>query len=216
MSLATLCLSASHYSGWSLHGAFFGDIAQNFQSFWSFFNTEKKVEILKSVFNMGTENVSINSYKLTHDKPEDIGSKPLLWDLDITANALVELAGNDLIVNIGQTIGTQSQLYQENARKLPINVGVLHSYYRKITFIIPEGYSVKDVSDINMNVVMLNDGKPSCIFTSTAELKDRTVVIYSTEYYTDPTYPVSRYEEFRKVINAAADFNKKTILLTKN
>jgi hypothetical protein len=63
---------------------------------------------------------------------------------------------------------------------------------------------------------MMNGGKVSCCFTSWVELQGDKLVIYSKEYYSENGYPASRFEEFRKVINAAADFNKKTIILSKS
>jgi hypothetical protein len=154
-------------------------------------------------------------WAVEHDSPENIGLNPIIWDLDITANSLVENAGNDIIVKIGETIGTQSELYQPTTRKLPIDVGVLRNYYRKIIFNIPDGYVVTNPTDLNMNIEMLNNGKTSCIFTSEAEVTNNQLIIISTEYYSESKYPVGRYEEFRRVINASADFNKKTILLKK-
>ena len=46
-------------------------------------------------------------------------------------------------------------------------------------------------------------------------LSGNKLIVYSREYYTENDYPADRFESFRKVINAAADFNKKTIILTK-
>jgi hypothetical protein len=195
--------------------AFYGDIGRNFQSFWHEITNERKEEILGIVFNMGSENTRINSYTVSNELPEDIGVKPITWDLDITASALVENAGDDIIIKIGETIGTQSELYEPTTRKLPIKIDVLRNYYRKIIFNIPAGYTVTNPSDLNMHVEMLNNGKTGCIFTSDAEIVNNQLIIISKEYYADSEYPVSRYEEFRKVINASADYNKKTLLLKK-
>ena len=148
-------------------------------------------------------------------RQSDIAVKPLKWNVDLTANSLVEQAGNDLIVKIGETIGEQSELYQETKRKLPIVVSEVHNYFRKLIFEIPEGYSVSNLSDLNMNVEMQNNGKVSCCFTSWYELSGNKLIVYSREYYTENGYPADLFESFRKVINAAADFNKKTIILSK-
>ncbi len=195
--------------------AFYGDIARNFQSFWHTITNERKEEVVGIVFNMGSENTHINSYTVSNELPEDIGLKPITWDLDITARALVENAGDDIIIKIGETIGTQSELYEPTTRKLPIKIDVLRNYYRKIIFNIPDGYTVTNPSDLNMHVELKNNSQPSCIFTSDAEIVGNQLIIISTEYYSESEYPVERYEEFRKVINASADYNKKTLLLKK-
>jgi len=195
--------------------AYYGDVARNFQSFWHFLDTDKKNEMVKLIFNMGSENTTIEKYSVINDSPENIGLKPIIWNLDIRANSLVENAGNDIIVKIGETISTQAELYQATTRKLPIKVDVLHNYYRKLIFNIPAGYVITNPADLNMHVEMLNNGKTSCIFTSDAKVVNNQLIIISTEYYCDSSYPVSRYDEFRNVINASADFNKKTIVLKK-
>jgi len=194
---------------------FFGDIGRNFQSFWDFIDNDRKDEIIKVIFNMGSENTHVDSYKVKNDSPENIGVNPIDWDLNITAGSLVESAGDDIIVKIGETIGTQSELYQSSTRKLPVKIDVLRNYYRKIIFNIPEGYTITNPADLNMHVEMINNGKTSCIFTSEATVTGNQLLIISKEYYSETDYPVSRYEEFRKVINASADYNKKTILLKK-
>ncbi len=195
--------------------AFYGDIARNFQSFWHATTNERKEKIVEIVFNMGSENTHINSYSVSNELPEDIGINPITWDLDITATALVENAGDDIIIKIGETIGTQSELYEPTTRKLPVKIDVLRNYYRKIIFNIPSGYVVTNPSDLNMHVELPDNGKPSCIFTSDAKIVGNQLIIISTEYYSESEYPVERYEEFRKVINASADYNKKTLVLKK-
>jgi len=199
----------------SIYRVFYGEWAASFQSFWEYMNEERRQDLISEIFNMGNQNTTINAYMVTHDKQSDIAINPLRWNVELTANSLVEQAGNDLIIKIGETIGEQSELYQETKRKLPIIVSEVHNYYRKLVFDIPAGYTVSNLPDLNMNVEMQNKGKLSCCFTSWYEVSGNKLIVYSREYYTENDYPADRFEAFRKVINAAADFNKKTIILTK-
>ncbi len=209
LNLSKLNLDASIYR------VFYGEWAASIQSFWSFMNEERHQNLISDIFNMGNENTTINSYKVFHETQSDIAVNPLKWNVELTANSLVEQAGNDLIVKIGESIGEQSELYQESRRKLPIVVSEIHNYFRKLIFDIPSGYSISNLSDLNMNVEMQNNGKLSCCFTSWYEMSGNKLIVYSREYYTENGYPADLFESFRKVINAAADFNKKTIILTK-
>jgi hypothetical protein len=194
---------------------FTGEFASSFQSFWKLINAERQDEIVRGMFNMGSENTTIHSYALKNETPDDIAVKPLIWDVNLTANALVEQAGDDIIIKIGETIGEQSELYQQTARKLPVYVGNLHGYYRRIEFDIPDGYTILNVEDLKMKVEMVYDNKVSCCFLADYELLANKLIVHSTEYYSQLEYPLEEFESFRKVINAAADFNKKTILLKK-
>jgi hypothetical protein len=45
-------------------------------------------------------------------------------------------------------------------------------------------------------------------FKSDYTLEDNLVTVIIDEYYKKNTFPPSEYENYRKVINAAADFNK--------
>jgi hypothetical protein len=195
---------------------FTGELASSFQSFWRIANQEKHDEIVSSLFNMGSQNTTIDSFSITNDSPADIAIRPLIWNVSLTANSLIEQAGDDIIVKIGETIGEQSEMYQQSNRVLPVYVGSLHNYYRKIVFEIPKGYTVSNVQDLTMNVKMISNNRVSCCFKADYEIVGSTLVIYSTEYYSELFYPVEDFQDFRDVINAAADFNKKTILLTKN
>ena len=47
------------------------------------------------------------------------------------------------------------------------------------------------------------------------ELDDNLLKITANEYYKINKIPVTIYEDYRRVINSAADFNKITLLLIK-
>jgi len=199
----------------NIHRSITGELGRIFQNIFQNLTDDKKKEVSEQFFRMGKQNSTINSLTVKNDHPNDIGLNPIILDVNIQSGALIENAGNDLIFHIGECIGQQSELYQEQSRKLPIHVGILHNYYRKVVFQIPLGYEVVNSENLNMSVSMKKDEKISCIFNSKAEIMGDQLIIISHEYYIDEFYPASRYNEFRDVINASADFNKKTVLLRK-
>ena len=99
-------------------------------------------------------------------------------------------------------------------RKLPIEIEFAHSFYRKIEFKIPKGYKISNLDEINMKSEMVENGKVSACFTAWHEQIGNTIYIYSREVYPELEYPVSSFNEFREVINASADFNKKKLIIT--
>jgi hypothetical protein len=197
-----------------IHRQMSGAIGYSFQSFWESIDEERHKDMISEVFDMGDKNTSIKSYKVVNGSRVDIGVRPIIFDVNLTANSLLESAGNDFILNIGKTIGTQSEMYQTTKRKLPVDIEFTHSFYRKIEFQIPDGYRVSNLGEINMKTEMVNDGKPSASFTAWYEQSGKTIYIYSREVYPDLEYPVKNFDEFRKVINAAADFNKKRLIIS--
>ena len=66
-----------------------------------------------------------------------------------------------------------------------------------------------------MNYVYDNDGEKSHGFTSSAKQEGNIITIDVEEYYAKNTFEVSEYETFKTVINAAADFNKTSIIVKK-
>ncbi len=191
-----------------------GILAYSFQGFWESVNNDRRLEIIRSVFDMGDNNTTIRSYTIENGSITDVGLKPFICNVDLTANTMIEIAGNDFIVNIGRTIGQQTELYQTQERKMPVDIDYAHHYYREIRAVIPEGYTVSNLDNLNMKVEMTGEGKPGAYFISWYKMAENTLYIYSKEVYPDISYPVDRFEEFRQVINAAANFNKKTLLLT--
>ncbi len=195
---------------------FSGHSAQLLQSFWELRSKEDQEKLLNTIFAINGEELTMNSYTVENGKQNDIGSKPIIITKDQTAHTLVEQAGEDLIIRIGETIARQSELYQEAPRKQPIQIDVLRDYYRKIIFHIPDGYSLNDPKNLIMNVVMDYNGTTGCYFSSDYQIEGNNLIVICKEHYYDDYYPVEAYESFRKVINAAADFNKIKIVLTKN
>jgi hypothetical protein len=52
-------------------------------------------------------------------------------------------------------------------------------------------------------------------FNSSYQAEGNIVKINILEEYRRTNYPLSQFEDFKKVINAAADFNKVTLVLEK-
>ena len=196
-----------------IHREMSGALGYSFQSFWESIDEERHKEMISEVFDMGDKNTNIQSYKVINGSRINIGVRPIIFDVNLTANSLVESAGNDFIINIGKTIGTQTEMYQTSKRKLPIDIEFVHSFYRKIEFNIPKGYKVSNLEEINMRAEMVENEKVSAYFKSWYEQIGNTIYIYSREVYPELEYPVSSFNEFREVINASADFNKKKLII---
>ena len=52
-------------------------------------------------------------------------------------------------------------------------------------------------------------------FVSSYMMEGNTLTITIMEEYRKTSYPLSQYDDFRKIINAAADFNKVALVLEK-
>ena len=58
-------------------------------------------------------------------------------------------------------------------------------------------------------------GEVTAAFTSDYKIDGDKLTVNINEVYNRMHFPISDYENFRKVINASADFNKVTLLMQK-
>ena len=142
-------------------------------------------------------------------------SKPFVVHQIVRSGDMVEKAGQKILVKIGLVIGPQVEMYQEKKRRTPISMDYPHAENRSIRFVIPNGYQVENLDNINIRQVCEESGKQIMGFVSGYELKDDVVDIEIREDYRRGTYPIGLYDQFVKVINASSDFNKVVLVLKK-
>jgi hypothetical protein len=174
---------------------------------------DKKEELIDGVIKSASQEIEIESRKIENEDPELFGVKPIKFIADFTSEAFVEKAGRKYLFKLGQLIGEQMQLYQEKERVLPLENEFQRSYFRTINIEIPEGYKITNLMDINIDNSYSENGKELFSFKSFYTLKDNMLSITADEHYRKNIVKVSIYEEYRKVINSAADFNKIVLLL---
>lgn len=178
---------------------------------------DKIKELVTSLVSICDKPENMISYSTANEGFENYyTATPLKAVAEIKTPQLVEKAGNKYVFKLGEIIGRQSELYQEDKRKLPIDLPYPHSLVRDIVVVIPEGYKVLNPETINMSQELKEaDGRVSAAFISSYKLVGNKLMITINEYYAQTHYEISQYETYRKVINAAADFNKVNLLLAK-
>ena len=180
---------------------------------YSFLTKEKQDDFTKDIIKSVGNSDKIKNIKVENAAMTD-GSKDLPLNIigDITTGELIEKAGNKILIKMGEVIGPQEQMYQEKKRQLPVLIQYPHALDRMITFTIPKGYQVKNLKDLNMHYT---DGRESMGFISSYTLNGLELKINIHEFYKEIQYPLSQFEDYRKVVNASADFNKVVLVLEK-
>jgi len=194
------------YADMTLRSAYF---SSDFEDREEFIKTFVKGDAEEAEVELGT----ITNYDMSkldeYKEPFDISAK-------LTTSYYVESAGDKILIKVGELIGAQSEMYSESPRQQPMEIAYTHRYIRKIKIEIPEGYQAKGLDKLNIDIQYKNlAGEYSMGFTSNYKIEGNKVVIECIEYYNDLDYPLIQYDEFAKVINAAADFNKISILIEK-
>jgi hypothetical protein len=195
---------------------FAGYASTGTRPFYFYAAEDKKKTQLEDLLKNGIDDAVITNAKAeNYDLNSDDADKPFIISGDLKCSSLIEKAGTTFLFNVGAVIGPQVQMYSEKPRQQPIEIEFPHAYDRTIIIEIPAGYTAKELDALNMNIVSDDASPPTMGFISSYTLKGNILEIKCKEYYYKIGYPASYFETFRKVINAAADFNKIKIVLEK-
>lgn len=191
--------------------SFTGYGASSLREAFVFIEKEKEPELVQSLVSIAENKEAVKSYTIENAELENYATaKPLLVKSTINAPQLLESAGAKLLLKVGDVLGPQAQLYSDEKRVLPISMPFAHMLDRKIVINVPDGYKVANAAAAKMNV---KDKAETMGFVSDYTLDGNKMTINIHEYYSQSDYPASEIEAFRSVINAAADFNKVTLVL---
>ena len=193
-----------------------GYYAHNFQPFFDLIQPDKKGDFEKEIILGSFPNAEIDDLIFQNSKLEDVQAQPLIVKSTIKLPEMVDRAGDKLLFKIGELIGPQVEMYQEKERQLDIENDYNRTYLRKIEFTIPEGFDCKNLDDLNINVTPFNSSKDECQFVSSYIKEGNKISIDVNETYNSIELDKTHFEDYRKVINAAADFNKVVLVLEKN
>lgn len=130
-----------------------------------------------------------------------------------TSKSLVEKAGNDILISIGKVIGSQVEMYEEKKRVTDVILYQTKRYTHTITLDIPKDYVCTGLDQLKINNVVELDNKTIMRFVSGYTYENDKLVITINEDYDVLELDQSLYNEYRKVINSAADFNKIVLIL---
>ena len=106
-------------------------------------------------------------------------------------------------------------MYQEKTRQEPVNIEFGHVEKRTLEFVIPEGYTIKNLTDLNLSQSFKDNGEQTMGFTSAYEVKGNLLTVNIMEEYRKTLYPLSQFDQFIKIINTSSDFNKVILVLEK-
>ncbi|MAW95055.1 MULTISPECIES: DUF3857 domain-containing protein [unclassified Leeuwenhoekiella] len=197
----------------TLDRSFEGYYAMYMQPFMNLIPDDKKDELLQDFAKNLDENVVITEKNLNNADPALFGVEPLEFHVKFESEAFVEKAGNRYLFKIGELIGEQIQMYQENERKLPLEDEFTRTYYRDLEVVIPDGYTIANPEDINIDHSFVLDGEELLMFKSTYTLEGNVLKIKADEFYKVNKIDKDFFESYRSVVNSAADFNKVTLVL---
>ncbi|PZD78687.1 DUF3857 domain-containing protein [Mesonia sp. K7] len=197
----------------SLKREMFGYYASFVQPYAHLIKKESEKDFVQAMVENLDEGIQVDTYKLENFDSNLYGVKPLRIIVEVNSEAFVEKAGNKYLFNVGGLIGKQTELYQDKERKQALDNGFMRRYDRELIIELPAEMKVANLNDINIDQKFTKDGEELMAFKSRYKLEGNTLTIYCNEHYSINKLPASDYADYRRVINAAADFNKVTLVL---
>ncbi len=192
-----------------------GYYAQNFQPIFDFIEKDKLKEFEETIVKSLNEDITIKSIKIENKGGENLMVKPLIVNSKLSSKHFIEKAGDKILLKFGDLIGPQSEMYQEKQRVLPIENDYNREYHRIITFMIPAGYQIKNLEQLNLSVQPFKAKNDAAGFVATYKLEGDKLTVTCDEYYNQINFPLAEAELYRTVINAAANYNKIVLVLEK-
>ncbi len=161
------------------------------------------------------EDIDIIDKTVYNDDTKFFGIAPLRVVANAESTTFVEKAGENYLLKVGEFIGPQHEMYEEKERKQPLEEYYRKDYHRVITVTIPTGYEITNLNDINIDQRFELDQKEIMKFQSSYTIEGNKLVITADEYYDFIRLDKKYFNDYRKVMNGAADFNKITLVLEK-
>ena len=174
-----------------------------------------KSDLTEQLIKWVDEDMELNEVKADNTGYAHYGKDPLIITGTFSIEKYIVSVKDKYMIKLGLFIGPQAEMYQEGeARKLPVDMGFRKDYHRVLKFEIPEGYKLTNAETITMSVEATEeDGTVYADFISTYSIEGNILTVICDERYHKIHYPVAQYEDYRRVINAAADFNKIVVYL---
>ena len=194
-----------------------GHWATNNRSLLNFSDEEGLAGLKDYLTASGIENKKVINYEIINAELfQKNYNTPFIVNSKISTESLTTKIKNGYQVKIGNVIGMQSQLYEDIDRFHPIEVTYPNQYDYRIVVKIPKGYSIEGLEGLVFNKSYISlMGNKICKFESNYEITENELVISIQEFYKTLRYQKNRYNEFRDVINSAADFYNTSIKFIK-
>lgn len=175
-----------------------------------------KDKVAKSFIEYIDEEGEIENVKVENAGGAFFGQKPYKVSANLITDKFIENAGDKRLFKLGDLIGPQMELYQEEGRIHPIQSDYNRSYHRELAFNIPEGYKVVNLKDAEINETYKIKDVTTMAFISKLKIEGSKVKVVIDEYYDVLDLPKEEFSAYQRVINAAANFNKVVLIFEKN
>lgn len=163
---------------------------------------------IKSIYDQDAGQVT--NCKINNDGLDD-HKEGFEYSSSFVLNNMVKKAGNNYIIEVGKLTGGFLKLEdKDKIRKIDAYLPSARAISYTISFTIPNGYQVKGIEELNKRVT-----NKTGFFTALAMIKGNILNINLTRAYNNNFEKSNDWPLLYEIIDAAADFNGKQVLLEK-
>ncbi|MEP6734023.1 MAG: DUF3857 domain-containing protein [Chryseolinea sp.] len=181
--------------------------------YYDLMSSDQRSNMIEEITKQTAPDATIKEWKAS--KLNGAQSNNFQVDVDFQSGHFIEKAGSRVLFKVGELIGRQIEMYRDNQRVTTVENEFNRMYNRIIRVHMPAGYQVRNLKDLSMDISYKDHDFTPFVFKSEHSMTGDVLEIRIEEFYKEIFAPLSRYEDFRKVVNAAADFNKITLVLEK-
>ncbi len=192
---------------------FGGYNASYFAPYYEMMSEDQRVAMIEQITKQTAPDAGIKKWSAALAPKSK--SDNFIVDVDFESAHFVERAGSRILFKVGELIGPQLEMYRDEQRMSDVENDFNRMYDRIIKIHLPPTYRVKNLDDLRISIAYDDEDEIPFSFRSDYILNGDILEVRIEEYYKEIYAPTSRYEDFRKVVNAAADFNKITLVLEK-
>jgi hypothetical protein len=190
--------------------------ASSFQPIFGYLELDVQNELKKNLVEQFTGEYLSASIEVENGSYESAFDQPFILKGWANTENLLESAGDKFLFKVGLVLGEQFEMYDSKQRQFPVESDYNRVYDRTIKIEIPEGYEISNMQEFQNNKILCDyGGKDAAGISFDYTLEGNILTILIREYYNILNLPMDEYEEYRAVVNGAADFNKKVMILTK-
>lgn len=202
--------------------AWYGYPSVDIRTHLPFVRPENMQKYVAEMFDFVDNPADVTNYTFSNDDVNNYNTnKPLTLTATVDASGIVNKAGSRYLIKAGALINNQLDDYENNPRLTSVDLEYPHSNTHTITINIPKGYKIVNPEAARISADYLNGDVETVIsFYSDYKLvKDSRngdkLVITVNEMYKQVHFSLLEYQRFRKVWNAAADFNNVTLVMVR-
>lgn len=182
--------------------------------YYDLMSSDQRNNMIENIIRQTAPDATIKDWKAS--KVTGPRSNNFLVDVDFQSGHFLEKAGSRILFKAGELIGKQIEMYRDEERTTTVENEFNRKYDRTIRIHVPAGYQFRNLDDLKFNIAYSDHDLIPFLFKSGYTVNGNVVEIKIEEFYKEIFAPLSRYDDFRKVVNAAADFNKITLVLEKS